>query len=43
MNYTDLISSIKLAGQGMCALFVVTGTISGLVYLLTKMIRQKKE
>lgn len=37
MNYTDFISSIKFMFQGVSAVFIVTGIISLIVYLFTKM------
>lgn len=36
MNYADLISSFKLMGQGMLAIFIVMAVISIIVYLFTK-------
>ena len=39
MNYTDLISAIKLLGQGMLAVFIVMALIAVIVYLLTKVIK----
>ena len=33
MNYTDLISAMKLMGQGMGAIFIIMGTIALIVYL----------
>ena len=36
MNYTDLMSAIKLMGQGMFGIFIVMASISGIVYLITK-------
>ena len=36
MNYTDLMSAIKLMGQGMLAIFAVMVAISVIVYLITK-------
>lgn len=36
MNYTDLMSAIRLMGQGMLAIFVVMAAISVIVYLITK-------
>lgn len=36
MNYTDIMSAIKLMGQGMLAIFAVMATISVIVYLITK-------
>lgn len=36
MNYTDIMSAIKLMGQGMLAIFVVMAAISVIVYLITK-------
>ncbi|MEE1224541.1 MAG: sodium pump decarboxylase gamma subunit [Clostridia bacterium] len=37
MNYTDLMSAIKLMGQGMLAIFIVMAAISVIVYLFTKL------
>ena len=37
MNYTDLVSAVKLMGQGMLAIFIVMATISVIVYLCTKL------
>lgn len=37
MNYTDLMSSVKLMGQSMLAIFVVMAIISVIVYLFTKL------
>ena len=37
INYTDLMSSFKLMGQGMLAIFVVMAAISLIVYLCTKL------
>lgn len=39
MNYIDLISAIKLMGQGMSAIFVVMSIISIIVYLFTKTLK----
>ena len=36
MNYTDLMSAVKLMGQGMLAIFIVMAAISLIVYLFTK-------
>ena len=36
INYTDLMSSFKLMGQGMAAIFIVMAAISIIVYLVTK-------
>lgn len=36
MNNVDLMSAVKLMGQGMFAIFVVMATISVIVYLFTK-------
>lgn len=36
MNYTDIMSAIKLMGQSMLAIFVVMAAISVIVYLITK-------
>lgn len=36
MNYVDLISSVKLMGQGMLAIFIIMGAIALIVYLFTK-------
>ena len=36
MNYTDLMSSVKLMGQSMLAIFVVMAAIALIVYLFTK-------
>lgn len=36
MNYTDLLSAVKLMGQGMLAIFVVMAAIAIIVYLFTK-------
>ena len=36
MNYTDLMSAVKLMGQGMLAIFIVMAAISVIVYLFTK-------
>lgn len=36
MNYTDLMSAVKLMGQGMLAIFIVMAAISFIVYLATK-------
>lgn len=36
MNYTDIMSAIKLMGQGMLAIFAVMAAISVIVYLITK-------
>ncbi len=37
MNYTDLMSAVKLMGQGMLAIFIVMAVISVIVYLFTKL------
>ena len=37
MNYTDLMSAVKLMGQGMLAIFIVMAVISIVVYLATKL------
>ena len=37
MNYTDLMSALKLMGQGMLAIFIVMAAISVIVYLCTKL------
>ncbi len=37
MNYTDLMSAVKLMGQGMLAIFIVMAAISVIVYLFTKL------
>ena len=36
MNYTDLMSAVKLMGQGMLAIFIVMAVISVIVYMATK-------
>jgi len=36
MNYTDLMSAVKLMGQSMLAIFLVMAAISFIVYLFTK-------
>ena len=36
MNYTDLMSGVKLMVQGMLAIFIVKAAISVIVYLITK-------
>ena len=36
MNYADLMSSVKLMGQSMLAIFVVMAVIAFIVYLFTK-------
>ena len=36
MNYTDLMSAVKLMGQGMLAIFIVMAAISAIVSLFTK-------
>lgn len=36
MNYTDLMSAVKLTGQGMLAIFIVMAAISVIVHLFTK-------
>ncbi len=36
MNYTDLMSAVKLMWQGMLAIFIVMAAISVIVYLFTK-------
>ena len=36
MNYADLMSSFKLMGQSMLAIFVVMAAIAFIVYLFTK-------
>ena len=36
MNHTDLLSAIKLMGQGMCGIFVVMGVIALVVYVISK-------
>lgn len=36
MNYTDLMSAVKLMGQGMLAIFIVMAAISLIVYFATK-------
>ena len=43
MNYTDLISAIKLMWQGMSAIFVVMGTILTIVYLFTSLVYKNKQ
>ena len=40
MNYTDLISAVKLMGQGMLAIFVVMAVVSVVVYLANTLIRK---
>ena len=42
MNYTDLISAVKLMGQGMVAIFVVMAAISVIVYLFTRFSAKEK-
>lgn len=37
MNYTDLMSAVKLMGQGMLAIFAVMALIAVIVYLFTKL------
>jgi hypothetical protein len=37
MNYIDLMSSVKLMGQGMLGIFIVMAAISLIVYLFTKL------
>lgn len=36
MNYTDLMSAVKLMGQGMIAIFIVMIAISIIVYLFSR-------
>ena len=36
MNYADLISSFKLMGQSMLAIFLVMASIAFIVYVFTK-------
>lgn len=36
MNYTDLMSAVKVMGQGMVGIFVVMIIIAVIVYLFTK-------
>lgn len=36
MNTADLMSAIKLMGQGMLAIFIVMAAIAVIVYLFTK-------
>jgi len=36
MNYVDLMSSLKLMGQGMLAIFIVMAAIAIIVFLFTK-------
>lgn len=36
MNYTDLMSAVKLMGQGMLGIFIVMAAISAIVYAVTK-------
>ena len=40
MNYTDLLSAVKLMGQGMIAIFVVMAVVSVVVYLANTLIRK---
>lgn len=35
-NYTDLMSSLRLMGQGMLGIFLVMAVIALIVYLITK-------
>lgn len=42
MNYTDLISALKLMGQGMLGIFVVMAAISLIVYIFTKLSKKIK-
>ena len=35
-NYTDLMSSLRLMGQGMLGIFLVMAAIALIVYLITK-------
>ena len=37
MNYTDLMSAVKLMGQGMLAVFAVMSLIALIVYLFTRL------
>ena len=37
MNYTDLMSAVKLMGAGMLAIFIVMAAISLIVYMFTKL------
>ena len=37
MDYTDLMSAVKVMGQGMLAIFIVMGAISLIVYSITKL------
>lgn len=37
MNNIDLMSSVKLMGQGMLGIFIVMAAISLIVYLFTKL------
>lgn len=39
MNYADLMSSVKLMGQSMLAIFIVMAAIAFIVYLFTKFSR----
>ena len=41
MNYTDLISAIKLMGQGMMAIFIVMAAMCAVVYLFTRLCSKK--
>lgn len=36
INYTDLMSALKLMGQGMAGIFVVMAAIALIVYISTK-------
>ena len=35
-NYTDLMASLRLMGQGMLGIFLVMAVIALIVYLITK-------
>ena len=43
MNYKDLMSAVKLMGQGMTGVFIVMTVIFILVYFLAKFSAKKKE
>lgn len=43
MNYTDLLSAVKLMGQGMIEIFVVMAVVSIVVYLANTLMKEGDE
>lgn len=43
MNHIDLLSAVKLMGQGMVGIFIVMAAISLMVYLFSRLAKETKK